>query len=134
MCLLHTKGKEKTVKLTHLLGAVTSEMTAKHKEQFQQHFHQPLLNPLHLCLESCGKRVEGKVVVSEEDLTRCLEDMHRVKIHFVFTVGFIVYCLSGSPGSNVMQETVVLFVFFLFLLYIIVCFGIFISCRMQHNS
>ena len=83
MGLLHTGGTKDSAQFTQLVGAVASEMTARHKDQFHQHFHQPLLRPLYHCLQSHGSGMEGKVVVSEEDLTRCLEDMHKVEILLV---------------------------------------------------
>ena len=83
MGLLHTGGAEASAQFTQLVGTVASEMTAKHKDQFHQHFHQPLLRPLYRCLQGHSSGLEGKVVVSEEDLTRCLEDMHKVEILLV---------------------------------------------------
>ena len=81
MGLLRAKGKDgDRARFTQLVGATASEMTARYKAQFQEHFHQPLLGPLSHCLQSQREGVGGRLVVSEEDLTRCLEETHRVRI------------------------------------------------------
>ena len=100
MGLLHTRGMKASAQFTQLVGIVASEMTAKHKDQFHQHFHQPLLRPLYRCMQSHSSGMEGKVVVSEEDLTRCLEDMHKVEILLVRWCG-LCYLYDYCYLSNI---------------------------------
>ncbi|KAK7114233.1 transport and Golgi organization protein 6 homolog [Littorina saxatilis] len=89
--LLDTDRKD-SGQFTHLVGAVVSSMWDKYREQFDRHFHQPLLGPLHECHEKeIQEAVEGEMVVSEEELTRCLESM------------FKVYVSGQQPQANVLS-------------------------------
>ncbi|XP_076469852.1 transport and Golgi organization protein 6 homolog [Babylonia areolata] len=77
--LLHSEGRESSMSL-QLVGTVACAMTVKHRETFFRHFHRPLLQPLLCCLDRGDNKEEGTVAVSEESLTQCLGNLHKVHV------------------------------------------------------
>ncbi|KAL8570495.1 hypothetical protein ACOMHN_034530 [Nucella lapillus] len=78
MDLLHVKKGKEGDKLTKLVGRVAAATTLK-CDGFLP-FHNRLLRPLHSCSGDLGDRRNGTVVVSEGDLTKCLQCSYQVYI------------------------------------------------------
>lgn len=65
--------------MSQLIGSIVNEMMMVHRQHIELFFLRPLLGPLYKCLDDSA--VEGKdhVIVREEELSTCLEDMQKVR-------------------------------------------------------
>ncbi|KAK7483036.1 hypothetical protein BaRGS_00025699 [Batillaria attramentaria] len=76
--MLQLTKRSDTVHLLRLVGSVVNQMAAAHKERFHQHFFRPLMQHLTMCLEGGEACHDGQVVVEEDALDKCLDNLHKV--------------------------------------------------------